>query len=224
MSSSDAIARAGRSRSPRERSAEVSSRGRAVSRTADALSVARLAAAVALPAALARSIDRPGGAWLPLGLWSVGVATDLLDGPLARRLGGATRHGALLDNAADVTFVLGAASTGAALGLLPWRVPGAIAVAFGAYVIASAARPGEAARAYTRIGHAAGVCNYLLAGLLAAVVVRPGRAWGPVLDAAGLVVLLINGGAAAVQAAGAIKRARARPGAGRRGRSRRSSA
>src|SRR5207244_9064607 len=70
-------------------------------------------------------------------------------------------------------------------------------------------RPGEAARAYTRIGHAAGVCNYLLAGLLAAVVVRPGRAWGPVLDAAGLVVLLINGGAAAVQAAGPVRRARA---------------
>ncbi|TMA65211.1 MAG: hypothetical protein E6J69_13630 [Deltaproteobacteria bacterium] len=186
-----------------------------MSRAADALSLARVGAAVALPLALARSIDRPGGAWLPLGLWSVGAATDLLDGPLARRLGGGTRHGALLDNAADVLFVLGAASTGAALGLLPSRVPVAIAVSFGAYALASAAGRAEAARAYTRIGHAAGVCNYLLAGLLAAVVARPGPGWGPVLDAAGLVVLGVNGAAAAVQAADAVRRARARPGAGR---------
>lgn len=195
-----------------------------MSRAADALSLTRVAAAVALPVALARSLDRPGGTWLPLGLWSVGVATDFLDGPLARRLGGATRHGALLDNAADVTFVLGAASTGAALGLLPWRVPVAIAIAFGAYALASAGGRGEPARAYTRIGHAAGVCNYLLAGLLAATVLRPGRGWGPVLDVAGLAVLSVNGGAAAVQAAGAVRRARARPGAGRRDRSPRSSA
>ena len=195
-----------------------------MSRAADALSLTRVAAAVALPVALASSIDRPGGAWLPLGLWGVGVATDLLDGPVARRLGGATRHGALLDNAADVTFVLGAAATGAAIGLLAWRVPIAIATAFGAYALASAAGHGEAARAYTPIGHAAGVCNYLLAGLLAAVVARPGPGWGPVLDAAGLVVLTVNGAAAAVQAGGALSRARARPGAGRRGRSRRSSA
>jgi len=195
-----------------------------VSRAADALSLTRVAAAVALPVVLSRSIDRPGGAWLPLGLWGVGVATDLLDGPLARRLGGATRHGALLDNAADVTFVLGAASTGAALGLLPWRVPIAIGIAFGAYALASAGGRGEAARAYTRIGHAAGVCNYLLAGLLAGAVTRRGRAWDAVLDVAGLVVLLVNGGAAAMQAMGAVRRARGRPGAGRRDRSRHSSA
>src|SRR5207249_1295502 len=130
----------------------------------------------------------------------------LHDGPAVRRLGGATRHGALLDNAADVLFVLGAASTGATLGLLQSRVPVAIAVSFGAYALASAAGRAEAARAYTRIGHAAGVCNYLLAGLLAAVVARPGPGWGPVLDAAGLVVLGVNGTAAAVQAAGAVRR------------------
>src|SRR5205823_6210980 len=153
--------------------------------------------------------------WLARGRPARVVFAFTSDRPRARRLGGATRHGALLDNAADVLFVLGAASTGATLGLLQSRVPVAIAVSFGAYALASAAGRAEAARAYTRIGHAAGVCNYLLAGLLAAVVARPGPGWGPVLDAAGLVVLTVNGAAAAVQAGGALSRARARPGAGR---------
>ena len=147
-----------------------------MSRAADALTLARVAAGVGLPLALARSVDRPGGAWTPLELWTVGAASDLLDGPLARRLGSATRHGALLDSLADVVFVLGAAFGGVALGLLSGWVPAAIAVAFGAYALASVAtEAGAAVRAYTRIGHAAGVCNYLLAGLLAAAVAWPAR-------------------------------------------------
>jgi len=176
-----------------------------VSRAADALTLARVAAGVGLPLALARSVDRPGGAWTPLELWTVGAASDLLDGPLARRLGSATRHGALLDSLADVVFVLGAAFGGVALGLLSGWVPAAIAVAFGAYALASVAtEAGAAVRAYTRIGHAAGVCNYLLAGLL---------------DDAELVVVVLNGAAAVVQVAAMLRRARARRGGGRRGRS-----
>jgi len=191
-----------------------------VSRAADALTLARVAAGVGLPLALACSVDRPGGAWTPLELWTVGAASDLLDGPLARRLGSATRHGALLDSLADVVFVLGAAFGGVALGLLSGWVPAAIAVAFGAYALASVAtEAGAAVRAYTRIGHAAGVCNYLLAGLLAAAVAWPGPVWGVLLDEAELAVVVLNGAAAVVQVAAMLRRARARRGGGRRGRS-----
>jgi len=189
-----------------------------VSRAADALTLARLAAGVALPVALARSVDRSGAAWTPVGLWTVGAATDLLDGPLARRLGGGTRHGAFLDSAADVVFVLGAAVAGVAVGMLSAWVPAAIAVAVGAYAVASlGTRSGPAARAYTPVGHAAGVCNYLLAGLLAAAVARP--AWRPLLDGAQIAVVAVNVAAALVQAAAVVKRARARRGAERPGRS-----
>ena len=137
----------------------------AVSRAADTLTLARVAAGLALPLALARAVDRPGGAWTPLGLWTVGAASDLLDGPLARRLGGATRHGAFLDSVADVLFVLGASSTGAALGLLSGWVPAAIGVAFAAYA---------------------------LAGLLAGSVALPSPSWPWLLAGASTVVVFLN--------------------------------
>ena len=81
-----------------------------MSRAADALGVARLAAAAAFPPALARAADRPDGGSTPLLLFLVAAATDFFDGRVARRSGEASRHGAMLDIGADVAFVLGAAS------------------------------------------------------------------------------------------------------------------
>src|SRR5262245_26605955 len=101
---------------------------------ADALSGLRLLLAIAMP-----WLMRDGGV-LPLLAWITAAASDYVDGPLARRLGTTSLRGAMLDNIADITFVLGGLATAAALGLVSWIVPASIGVSAGAYAAASARR------------------------------------------------------------------------------------
>jgi phosphatidylglycerophosphate synthase len=165
---------------------------------ADALSVARLALAAVLPGALASGADAVGGSWVPLGLVAAGALTDLLDGVVARRAPRSSRHGALLDGVADVALVLAATIAAAARGLVPIAVPVAVVTAFTAYAFAAVrGGPTEAGwrRARTRLGHAAGVLNYGLAGLIGLAVAMPARAWAPALGFASLVVIGVNLGA-----------------------------
>ena len=117
------------------------------------------------------------------------AASDFLDGVLARRGHGATRHGAVLDNLADIAFVLAGTVAGATLGLVPRAVPVAIAVAFAAYAAASV-RGRQMAR--SAAGHTAGALNYALVGLIAGAAAMPGRAWAPLLAAAGWIVIGVN--------------------------------
>jgi hypothetical protein len=51
---------------------------------------------------------------------------------------------------------------------------------------------GRPVRAYSAIGHAAGVGNYALAGLLAGSAALPGRLWPPLLAMAGPIVTALN--------------------------------
>jgi phosphatidylglycerophosphate synthase len=165
-----------------------------VSAAADALGLLRLGAAALLPATLARALEAPGGSWTPLALVTFAAGTDFVDGRLARRAG-PTRHGAILDVAADVTFVLAATGGGASQGLVPWAAPLAIALAAGAYALASmrlsTGRQGFGL-ARSRVGHAAGVVNYGLAVLVAASVALPDGGWTTLLRAASVVVVAVN--------------------------------
>jgi len=183
-----------------------------VSVAADALSIARGAAALALPWTLTH------GSWEPLALVVAAAAADFSDGRLARRAGTATAHGAVLDNVADVTFVLAGTITGAALGRVPRMVPAAIAVAVAAYVIASVRRSADHAAprlARSRLGHAAGVSNYAIVMLIAGSVALPGAIWDIVLPASSLVVVVINLAAVGARLLGAVTTpARAPRGAG----------
>ena len=142
-----------------------------MARPADLLSLLRLGLAVTLPFALVR------GGGLSALLWVVAAASDYLDGPLARRTGAATRHGMVLDNVADIAFVLGGLTTAAALGLVPWLIPAAILVAVVDYARASletSARGAAGGLARNRIGHAAGVLNYACLGVVCARLAWPG--------------------------------------------------
>ncbi len=161
--------------------------------SADALGVVRLLAAALFPGALARAVGN--GGWLPLVLFGIAAATDFLDGVVARRGRGPTAHGAILDNVADLAFVMAASGTGASLRLIPWAVPLAIASSFGVYVLASAtssATHGAVRMARSSIGHAAGVVNYALAGLVAGAAALPGDAWSLILPAASVTVIAVN--------------------------------
>jgi CDP-diacylglycerol--glycerol-3-phosphate 3-phosphatidyltransferase len=79
-------------------------------RVTDAITLARLPIAVAMLRARRRPAVLPG-------LFALGVASDLLDGRLARRWGTADGRGARLDSLADGVFV--AASTAVAATTVP---------------------------------------------------------------------------------------------------------
>ncbi len=67
----------------------------------------------------------------------VAVASDLLDGPLARRQGTASAAGGLFDHAADCAFVTAGLAAAATRGAVPWLLPPLVAAAFVQYVVDS---------------------------------------------------------------------------------------
>jgi phosphatidylglycerophosphate synthase len=102
---------------------------------ANALTAVRLLLVLPMAAALARpDLLAPGVVALVL---CVAIATDYLDGPIARRTGTASATGQLFDHSTDCLFVTGglagAAIAGAVTPILPVLVP----FAFGQYVVDS---------------------------------------------------------------------------------------
>jgi phosphatidylglycerophosphate synthase len=65
------------------------------------------------------------------------IATDVLDGPTARRRGTVSAAGGTFDHTADFLFVTGGLFAGALRGAFPWILPVLITAAFAQYVIDS---------------------------------------------------------------------------------------
>ena len=173
-----------------------------MSAAADTLSGARLVGAALLPPALGV------GGWLPLGLVTAAVVTDFTDGRLARHQGTPTWHGALLDNTADIVFVLAGTAAGAWQGRLSWAVPGAIVLSVGAYVAATLRKSARAAApvlARSRLGHAAGIVNYAVVLVLAGAAALPRLGlWAPALTVTSGAVIAVNVGAVLARALPAL--------------------
>ncbi len=145
------------------------------------------------------------GAWTPLVTFVLAAVSDYVDGPLARRAGGATRYGVLLDSGADIAFVLVALTAGAATGRLAWIVPVAVVCAATPYLMATFRRSRverRPARAFSAVGHWAGICNYALVGLVAGSTALPGSAWPAILALGSTVVVALNLGALALRLRG----------------------
>jgi cardiolipin synthase (CMP-forming) len=68
---------------------------------------------------------------------AVAVASDLLDGSVARRLGTQSGFGRAFDHGADCAFVTVGLAAAAARGSLPWLLPALVVLAFTQYVIDS---------------------------------------------------------------------------------------
>lgn len=102
---------------------------------AHALTAARLVLVV--PFALLMASGDARHAALSALLLAVAIATDLFDGPLARRLGTASAAGRVFDHATDCVFVTAGLAAAAARGGVPWLLPLLVAAAFGQYVIDS---------------------------------------------------------------------------------------
>ena len=143
----------------------------------------------------------PGVRILPLLLFAVAALTDFLDGWVARHKGTASGHGQLFDHTADVVFIGSSLVFFAATGRVPWWVLAAVAASVAAYgraVWRDAQAAADVRLARSALGHAAGIANYMLIGLLAADLTLPGAVPGWLLrDAArataGINVLAVVG-------------------------------
>ena len=97
-------------------------------------------------------------------------ASDYYDGPVARALGIDSDLGKVLDNLADITFLLVTLTYLVIANIVPLWIPAAIALAFGQYTVDSwllAGRRTDLILVSNPIGHWAGVLNYIGTGVMA---------------------------------------------------------
>jgi CDP-diacylglycerol--glycerol-3-phosphate 3-phosphatidyltransferase len=76
-------------------------------------------------------------ALVALVIWMVALATDFLDGPVARRRGTVNAWSGTFDHTTDFLFVTSGIFAGASRGAFPWILPMLIVAAFAQYVIDS---------------------------------------------------------------------------------------
>lgn len=125
---------------------------------------------------LLRAVLAPPTAWSAVhGYWtwtalllSIAILTDLLDGPLARRLGQSSSLGGLADHATDAVFVALLLAGLWRAGEVPWLLPVLVLASFLQYVVDSRAHAGRPLRA-SWLGRCNGIGYFVLA---AAVVYR----------------------------------------------------
>jgi phosphatidylglycerophosphate synthase len=102
---------------------------------ANLLSVLRLFAAIPFAAWIA--VGGSANAALATLLFFAAIASDLVDGRIARARGTASALGRALDHGADFTFVTSGLTAAALRGLVPWVLPVLVAIAFAQYVVDS---------------------------------------------------------------------------------------
>ena len=139
---------------------------------ANAVSLARL---VTAPYSLVLALDER---WLLASVIFVGaVASDMLDGYLARRAGNESALGGLLDHSADAIYVTLTLWALAHTGVIPGFLPFLVGCAFLQYVLDSRAMAGQPLKT-SRLGRWNGIAYFVLVGT---IVIRNalGVAWLP---------------------------------------------
>jgi phosphatidylglycerophosphate synthase len=126
---------------------------------ANGLTAAR--AALALPCAALVADERWTSAAL---LLTLAILTDLLDGPLARRLNQTSPLGGLLDHSTDAAFVVVLLAALSTLGYVPWLLPVVVTASFLQYVLDSSALQGSRLRA-SWLGRFNGIAYFVLASI-----------------------------------------------------------
>lgn len=112
--------------------------------------------------------SRGAPAWPAAALYALAAASDFTDGRVARHLGVESRRGRLFDHFADIAFLAAALTLYAAIGTVPWWVPFSVGASFAVYAGDSWWR-GDGPSLHligSRVGHLAGIANYVLVGTL----------------------------------------------------------
>ncbi len=105
------------------------------------------------------------GLWiLAAGLFVIAVATDLLDGPAARRLGQSSPAGGLFDHATDALYVSVNLGALAWIGLVNGWLPALVALAFVQYMFDSRALAGTELKT-SFLGRNNGIAYFVMVGI-----------------------------------------------------------
>jgi phosphatidylglycerophosphate synthase len=95
--------------------------------------------------------------------FAVAVASDLLDGRVARRRGEVSRLGGLLDHTSDALFVAAGLAALAVLGVVPWLLAPLVVLAFAQYALDSKVLAGMRLRT-SRLGRLNGIAYFVVLG------------------------------------------------------------
>lgn len=101
---------------------------------------------------------------LTFGFYWLAVASDLLDGRVARRRGEVSSLGGLLDHSSDALFVASGLGALALHGMIPWPLPILVAAAFVQYALDSRALAGRRLRT-SELGRLNGIAYFALLGV-----------------------------------------------------------
>ena len=99
--------------------------------------------------------------WAAAGCLAVAIASDILDGYIARRFNQTTTVGALLDHGTDAVLVTAVTTVAAIDGSVVWSLPVLIALAFTQYAIDSGAHKGKRLRG-SSLGRMNGLAYYAI--------------------------------------------------------------
>ena len=91
----------------------------------------------------------------------VALATDFLDGPIARRTGTVSAFGRTFDHTSDFLFVTCGLFAGALRGAFPWILPILITAAFAQYVIDSYGVHGQSSLRPSQLGRYNGILYFV---------------------------------------------------------------
>ena len=143
------------------RSARLAQPGARVSRLtlANALTMSRLVAAPLLAAAILSRETLAAGL-----LFAFAVATDAIDGRVARRRSEASAWGGVFDHATDATFVVVGLAAVSRIDAVPLLLPALIALAFVQYLVDSRAHRGRRLRA-SALGRWNGIAYFVVLGI-----------------------------------------------------------
>ncbi len=95
----------------------------------------------------------------------VALATDFLDGPIARRTGAVSAVGRTFDHTCDFLFVTCGLFAGALRGAFPWILPILITAAFAQYVIDSYWVHGQSSLRPSQLGRYNGILYFVPLGM-----------------------------------------------------------
>jgi phosphatidylglycerophosphate synthase len=103
--------------------------------------------------------------WVACGIFWMAVASDLVDGRIARARGESSAFGGLLDHASDATFVIVGLLALASSDQTPWILPYLVGAAFIQYVLDSKTLAGRPLRA-SALGRWNGILYFVPIGVV----------------------------------------------------------
>ena len=118
-----------------------------------------------VPLGLGMAASVIGSHWiLAVTLLWIAVATDLLDGYLARKCQQVTQVGGVMDHASDATFVTLVLASWVPHGWVPLALPILVPLSFIQYLLDSRSHRGRSLRA-SKLGRYNGISYFVMAGL-----------------------------------------------------------